>query len=179
MPRIPVFVSAPKSFLRRQESFLEAIERALEESDLRPGTLGRSEYDPSAPLEAIRRLMNGSCGLICIAFRRTYIEKGEDRPNSDIGEVSQTRDGSWLTSPYCQIEPAMAYQIGLPILLWREIGVVSDGLFDRGAVGLSMPEFDLAQPPSLKADKWRQPLSIWIDQVRNVYRNRGAPPRHW
>ena len=167
MPRVPVFISAPNSFLKRQESFTKGVEKALEENDLRPGTLGRSDYDPSAPLDAIRRLMNGSCGLICIAFRRTYIEKGVDRPNSDVGEASKSRDDSWLTSPYCQIEPAMAYQIGLPILLWREVGVVSDGLFD------------LSQPPNLKNDKWRQPLSVWINQVRNVYRNRGAPPGHW
>lgn len=179
MSRIPVFVSAPKSFLKRQEDFVEAVEKALTKSDLRPSTLGRSEYDLSAPLEAIRRLMNGSCGLICLGFRRTYIEKGVDRPKSDTGEIEIAKDDTWLTSPYCHIEPAMAYQIGIPVLLWREAGVIDDGVFDRGAAGLSMPHFDLEKPPNLETDKWRQPLREWIDQVRNVYRNRGLPPRQW
>ncbi len=179
MARIPVFVSAPKSFLKRQENFLKVVERALTANDLRPSTLGRSEYDLSAPLEAIRRLMNGSCGLICLGFRRTYIEKGVDRPKSDTGETETTKNDSWLTSPYCHIEPAMAYQIGIPVLLWREAGVADDGVFDRGAAGLSMPQFDLEKPPNLKTDRWGQPLREWIDQVREVYRNRGSPPRQW
>lgn len=179
MTRIPVFVSAPKSFLKRQELFLVSVENALATHDLRPSTLGRSEYDLSAPLEAIRRLMLGSCGLICIAFRRTYIENGIERPQSDNGEREISKNDIWLTSPYCQIEPAMAYQIGLPILLWRETGVVMDGVFDRGALGLSMPSFDLDAPPDLNSDQWQQPLREWIDLVRQVYRNRGSPPRQW
>lgn len=179
MTRIPVFVSAPKSYLIRQEKFLNEIELLLGSHDLRPTTLGRSDYDMDAPLEAIRRLMASSCGLICVAFRRTFIEHGRDRPSSDKNEKEQSKDGAWLTSSYSQIEPAMAYQIGLPILLWREEGVVADGIFDRGSVGLSMPVFDLDAPPNLSHSEWGQPLREWIDRVRSVYRKRGTPPRLW
>jgi len=177
--RLPVFVSAPKSFLRRQEAFLGQVEEHLRSKDLEPITLGRSDYDMSAPLEAIRRLMNGCCGLMCIGFRRTYILQGVDRPRSDLGEKEVSRSHVWLTSPYSQIEPAMAYQIGLPILLWREQGVLAEGLFDRGALDLDMPEFDLDKPPVLTERQWYQPLDQWIDRVRSVHRNRGIPPRLW
>lgn len=177
--QIPVFVSSPKSYLNRQECFLQEIENLLKSHDLRPMTLGRSDYDMDAPLEAIRRLMAGSCGLICIAFRRTFIARGKDRPASDKGETERLRDNTWLTSSYSQIEPAMAYQIGLPVLLWREKGVADEGVFDRGAVGLSMPVFDLDRPPNLDDSEWRQPLREWIDVVRLVHRKRGAPPRLW
>lgn len=179
MTRIQVFVSSPKTYLIRQERFLQEIEDLLNSHDLRPTTLGRSDYDMDAPLEAIRRLMASSCGLICVAFRRTFIEHGKDRPTSDKGEKERSRDGTWLTSSYSQIEPAMAYQIGLPVLLWREAGVVDDGVFDRGAVGLSMPVFDLDNPPNLNDPEWRQPLREWIDLVRSVHRRRGTPPRLW
>ncbi len=179
MPKIPVFVSAPKSFLKRQEDFLSKVEDELRRHDLRPSTLGRSDYDMTAPLDAIRRLMNGSCGLLCLAFRRTLIEDGTDRPASDTGEQQTSRNQTWLTSPFCQIEPAMAYQIGLPILLWRESGVAADGVFDRGALGLSMPEFNLDSPPELTDPNWSQPLREWIDLVRAVYRRRGSPVRLW
>lgn len=177
--KLPVFVSTPKSFLSVQEDFIVAVERHLDGCGLQPITLGRSEYDMSAPLEAIRRLMNGCCGLVCIGLRRTYISKGIDRPDSDMEEEQQSRDGTWLSSPYCQIESAMAYQIGLPILLWRERGVVADGIFDRGALGLSMPEFDLSKPPSLTEPCWSQPLAQWIDRVRAVHQNRGSAPKLW
>ncbi|MDZ5646903.1 hypothetical protein [Nitrospirillum sp. BR 11828] len=177
--KYPVFFSCPKPFLVNQENFLSSIERKLRENDLEPRTLGRTDYDMDAPLEGIRRLMYGCCGLITIALRRTYIEKGQDKPSPNIPDSFEiTRDGCWLTSSYCQIEPAMAFQQGLPILLWREKGVLADGILDRGALGISMPEFDLSQnPPNLELDCWKQPLSEWISRVRLVYRNRGTPPR--
>ena len=37
----------------------------------------------------------------------------------------------------------MAYQLGLPILIFRQKGVIDDGILERGVVGLYMPEFDL------------------------------------
>lgn len=177
--KIPVFVSCPKSYLERQEKFLLQVESHLASCDLIPMTLGRSEYSIDAPLEAIRRLMGGSFGLICLAFRRTLIIEGQDRPQSDMQEKEVDRSGTWLSSPYSQIEPAMAYQIGLPVLIWRESGVTPEGLLDRGAVGLSMPEFDLNTPPDLTEPMWGQPLQDWIDRVRSAHRHTAKAPKLW
>lgn len=176
---IPVFISCPKSYLSRQEEFLQKIEVFLKACELRPMTLGRNEYSMDAPLEAIRRLMSGSFGLLALAFRRTAILDGTDRPNSDLNEKQVSRSGSWLSSPYCQIEPAMAYQIGLPILIWRESGVTPEGLLDRGTIGLSMPEFDLDTPPDLDLREWWQPLQDWVDRVRAAHRRSGEAPKLW
>lgn len=180
MARIPIFLSAPKPFLSKQSEFLELVEAKLVDMGLEPRTLGRSDYDMSAPLEAIRRLMGTSCGLMAIAFRRTFIERGSVRPKSDIREIETSVDGTWLTSSYCQIEPAMAYQIGLPLLLWTEQGVLAEGVLDRGAIGLSMPQFDLAGAlPSLDEREWTDPLKRWGHRVESVHMARGEPPRLW
>lgn len=176
---LPIFLSCPKTYLDRQEEFLTQIELTLFQQDLQAVTLGRSEYDLSAPLIAIRRLMGGCCGLICIAFRRTKITEAIERPSSDRGESERDRSGEWLTSSYCQIEPAMAFQIGLPVLVWREEGVTADGVLDRGALGISMPEFSLDSPPDLSERQWKQPLQQWIEQVRRVHQNRGIPEQLW
>lgn len=176
---IPVFISCPKSYLNRQESFLDKVEEHLRSCELRPMTLGRNEYSIDSPLEAIRRMMAGSFGLLALAFRRTHIRDGVDRPQSDRGEPEWNRSGSWLSSPYCQIEPAMAYQIGLPVLIWREAGVVAEGLLDRGAVGLAMPEFNLDRPPDLSQREWRQPMQDWVDRVRAAHRRTGKAPELW
>lgn len=177
---IPVFLSSPKCHLQSQELFLSKVEEQLREMGLEPRTLGRSDYDMDAPMTAIRRLMAGSCGLITLAFRRSYIEKGEDRPDSDKGEQSSSMSDQWLTSPYCQIEPAMAYQIGLPILIWREKGVRSDGVLDRGALGLSMPEFDVSRGDEhLNGEEWGQPFRLWCGRVLSVYERRGLAPVQW
>jgi hypothetical protein len=176
---LPIFLSSPKTYLDRQEEFLTQIELTLYEQDLQAITLGRSEYDLSAPLIAIRRLMAGCCGLMSIAFRRTHLIEAVDRPASDRGEDETNRADEWLTSPYCQIEPAMAFQIGLPVLIWRESGVVADGVLDRGALGISMPEFSLDAPPNLKERQWKQPLQQWIEQIRGLHQKRGNPVQLW
>lgn len=180
MYRIPVFLSAPKCFMKAQEDFLLAVEEELWALGLEPRTLGRSDYDMDAPLEGIRRIMIGSCGLLAIAFRRTQIESGRSRPGSDIGEQGQELSGCWFTSPYIQIEPAMAFQLGLPMLIWREAGVVADGILDRGTIGVSTPEFNLdGAAPDLKQARWSEPLKQWGTRVRMTHERRGAPPRLW
>lgn len=54
-----------------------------------------------------------SNGLVTIAFRRSLIKQGTGKPISDIGEEEYDLSNKWLTSPYCQIEPAMAFPIGI------------------------------------------------------------------
>jgi len=145
--RISVFFSYPKPAFSRQEEFVRRITDYLEERGFAPRTLGVTDYDMDAPLTAIRRLMLDANGLITVAFRRTYVESGAARAGTDIdGLDSDTIDGTWLTTPWAHIEPAMAYQLGLPLLLLREKGVLADGIHERGIVGLYLPEFDLDKP---------------------------------
>jgi hypothetical protein len=72
------------------------------------------------------------------------VERGTARLRTDIEQLREEPiDGSWLTTPWAHIEPAMAYQLGLPVLMIRESGVMADGILERGVVGLHMPEVDL------------------------------------
>jgi len=141
-------------------------------------TLGVTDYDMDAPLTAIRRLMNESHGLITVAFRRTRIERGEVNPSPDLtGIVSSSLSDVWATSPWAQIEPAMAFQLGLPILLLREHGVIEEGLLQRGVVGLYMPEIDLRSSASyFSSREWRDVISQWEQRVLRVKEHRGRPP---
>lgn len=138
-----VFLSYPKPYLEKQKQFIEKVVSYLENRGLQPRTLGVTDYDMDAPLTAIRRLLLESNGLIAIAFRRSLIVKGTGKPDSDIGENAYDLTNQWLTSPYCQIEPAMAFQLGLPVLIIREKGVVEEGILEKGVLGVYMPEFDL------------------------------------
>jgi hypothetical protein len=142
--RISVFLSYPTPCASKQIMFIETVRELLEQRGLGPRTLGVTDYDMDAPLTAIRRLMMESNGLITVAFRRTYIEKGTIRFETDLADVKPSSiDQRWLTTPWAHIEAAMAYQLGLPILIFREKGVIDDGILERGVLGLYMPEFDL------------------------------------
>ena len=73
----------------------------------------------------------------------------------------------------------MAYQIGLPTLIFREQGVFPDGLLDRGVVGTYMPEFSLEKSPInyLHSLEWGDLIGKWEGYVRAVEDTRANPPR--
>ena len=121
-----------------------------------------------------------SSGLITIAFRQTFVESAVSRKGADLPNTpEQPLSAHWTTSPYCQIEPAMAYQIGLPSLILRERGVIADGLLDRGIVGIYMPEFSLDISPTdyLRSYEWTDLVGKWEGYVRAVVDARGTPPK--
>ncbi len=178
--KISIFLSYPKPAFGNQKEFIEKVAQFLQGRGFEPRTLGVTDYDMDAPLKAIRRLMLECNGLITIAFRRAFVEKGTARFGTDIQDLKQVPiDGTWLTTPWAHIEPAMAYQIGLPILILRERGVIDDGMLERGVVGLYMPEFDLAQPMDnyFEAAEWSDMIGRWEGYVRSIVDKKGSPPQ--
>ena len=178
--RISVFLSCPKPHLSRQQKFVDRLEEYLRMRGLEPRTLGVTDYDMDAPLKAIRRLMLESNGLITIALKRALIRDATVRPDTDLSEAKESKiQNMWLTSPYCQIEPAMAYQLGLPILILRERGVIQEGLLEKGVVGTYMPEFSLEDEnfDYLQSPEWNDLVGQWEGLVRAVVEMKGNPPR--
>jgi len=175
MSKTSVFLSYPKPFNDDQENFINALSKYMRAWNLEPHTLGVTDYDTDIPLRAIRRLMLESNGIVTIAFRRTLVQRGSSRPGTSF---AFSLDGKWLTSPYAQIEPAMAFQIGLPTLILRENGVLPEGLLEKGIVGLYMPEFELGASVEayLKSEEWLQIFRKWEHQVSSVREKKGLPP---
>jgi hypothetical protein len=177
---ISIFLSYPKPCFGRQKHFVDRVIAYLQQRGFAPRTLGVTDYDMDAPLTAIRRLMLESNGLLTIAFRRTYIEKGTARFRTDVDRLNeQPIDGQWLTTPWAHIEPAMAYQLGLPILIIRESGVLADGILERGVVGLYMPEVDLESSVDdyFLSAEWSGIIGKWEGYVRTVVDRKGRPPQ--
>ncbi len=173
---IPIFLSISTPVNEAQTRFLAMVRESLEKIGLNPRTLGVTDYDTLSPLAGCHRLMLECNGLITIAFRRNKIEKGLSRPgrNDDL-------DGKWLTSAFCQIEPAMAYQLGLPILIFREKGVLADGVLERGVVGQYMPVFDLdggeAPDGYFSGAEYNELLNKWRYNVETVWNRKGRVDR--
>ena len=174
--RKSVFLSYPRPYNSDQEAFIENLSAYLKQHGYEPRTLGITDYDMSAPLKAIRRLMLESNGLITIAFRRAQIITGTGKPNT-LDEYSLS--GQWLTSPYSHIEPAMAFQIGLPVLVIRETGVLADGILEQGVLGSYMPEFNLENSPTeyLESREFSDIIRQWENQVERVVESKGNPPQ--
>lgn len=178
----PVFLSYPKPLSSAQESFIETLCAYLDERKMVPRTLGVTDYNMDAPLMAIRRLMSESHGLLTVAFRRTHISTATVNLGTDLAGVKTVPlSDVWFTSPWAHIEPAMAFQLGLPILVLREKGVVADGVLQRGVVGLYMPEFELDSASGvtdyLESPEWQELIGQWEGRVSQVAEAKSRPPQ--
>lgn len=178
--KIPVFLSYPNPHMKMQVVFIEKLKAHLKANGFEPRTLGVSAYDTGSPLMGIRRIMNESDGVLVVALHRSYIKEGISKPGADIsGQEESGLNGKWLTSSFCQIEPAMAFQMGLPVLVLREKGVIEDGIMEKGVLGAYMPEFDLEGDVDnyFNSEQFRQLMQQWEFFARQVARNKAQPPK--
>jgi len=177
--KISVFLSYPRPCLREQEAFIQRLCEYLDTRGMAPRTLGVTDYDMDAPLKAIRRLLLESNGLITIAFRRILVQTGEENSGATVaGVTSRPVRDQWLTSPWSHIEPAMAYQMGLPILVLREDGVRPDGMLEPGVAGVYLPSFDPRDDLDqyFSSVEWTDLIWKWESLVRTVVSRKGEPP---
>ncbi|HTA98138.1 MAG TPA: hypothetical protein VK730_10915 [Solirubrobacteraceae bacterium] len=152
----------------------------MKQRGLEPRTLGITDYDTDTPLKAIRRLMLESNGLVTVATARIHVDRATAMLRTVDGVLrEEPLVDCWLTTPWAHIEAAMAYQLGLPILIFREEAVLADGLLEKGIVGLSMPAIDVEGDLDayFASAAWTQPLGQWEGRVRRVIERKGEPPQ--
>lgn len=129
MPDVNIFVSVGGTATVAQETFVRAVEDRLRSEGMTPHTVGRNTFSADAPLTAVTRLMDTCSGAVVIALERTFFPSGTERR----GGIQQAAlSDVKLPTPWNQIEAAMAYSRGLPLLVIVESGLNSEGLLERG-----------------------------------------------
>jgi len=126
---INVFLSVGRASTPEQEQFITALEKYLSSNGLTPQTVGRTYFKNQQPLVSVAECMADCAGTIILAFERLYIEGGIERRGSKhqspVGNVT-------LPTVWNQIEAAMAYTLGHPLLVLVETGIKSEGLLEHG-----------------------------------------------
>lgn len=124
-----IFLSVGRTSTSEQENFVRSIEKYLESNDLKPLTVGRTYYKNQQPLKSVEECLKECSGTLIIAFERTYIERGIEKRGS---QNEMTLANSCLPTVWNQIEAAMSYALGMPILVVVENGIKSEGLLEKG-----------------------------------------------
>ncbi|WP_233505361.1 hypothetical protein [Sporosarcina sp. BI001-red] len=167
--RLPVFLSTTNTLNSKQQKFLNRLILEMETALLFPRTGPITENYPESILTNVRRLVSSSYGMLAVNFRRYLIET----VNTNVGPPLSTTP-FWQGSSFAQIEPAMAFQRGLPILLVRESDTdLTNGLWLGGIPPLntlivwdsdhqSVDEF-------FNSITWREAFAFWVAEVRTAY----------
>ncbi|KAF2229041.1 hypothetical protein EV356DRAFT_537570 [Viridothelium virens] len=189
---IPIFLYHPPPIDQSQHLFIRVLRdhlrlrgflpRIIDAYDVHPQSSGGSFN--TARLEAIRRLLTETDGVICVAFRQTYIANGiKFAPHADYySEIPVSRE--WLASPWVHVVNAMAWQAGLPLLVLRDSDVIEQGPLEGGPgiLGLWMTidfgsDGELLAQDLVESPQWSTVGGQWEQQCRNVAKRKGEPRR--
>ncbi|MBE6055004.1 MAG: hypothetical protein E7212_14100 [Clostridium sartagoforme] len=163
--RIPVFLSNPSRLNPIQSEFVETIISEIRKALLFPRTLPATEQYPEPPLTNIRRMILSSYGFIALNLAQREVKTLQN----NLGQENELK--VWEGSPFAQIEPAMAFQHGLPMLLIRESIVEQTGIWAYGIGPFLLLEWNPTLPISdfFNSNAWLEIFQNWISQVRNAY----------
>lgn len=170
--KIPIFLSHPTSTTMNnlQISFLLRLMNELKKELLFPRTLPNTEQYPESTMTSIRRMVNSSYGMLTLNLARRKVKvietNGATVFNNDIGREY------WTGSTFSFIEPAMAYQRGLPELFITEAIVSEQDVNQQGGI---FPFRVLIWDSSKGIDyffesvEWKEMLQNWSAEVRSGY----------
>ena len=162
--RIPVFFSHQNLFRLgpNERQFIIRMFREIKRELLFPRTLPNTEQYPQTTLENIRRVVKSSYGTVAVLLQQTG-------PTADNEQYS----------PFLQVEPAMAYQYGHPLLLVIQRKRQGDNLPtlpQAGGVWKFSPfgpvewfSDDVTVDQFFESPQWREVLKMWAGQVRSGY----------
>ncbi|PJN88105.1 hypothetical protein [Bacillus sp. mrc49] len=173
--RIPIFLSTTNTLNPIQQQFQDRLIFEIENALLFPRTLPISEQYPENILTSIRRLVSSSYGMLAINFRRFLVEVTD----TNVGQPSSSPP-FWEGSTFLQIEPSMAFQFGLPILLVREdntdqnIGIWAGGITPLNTFIVWDSENESVEE-FFSSVQWREAFANWCAEVRNGYYNQTEP----
>jgi hypothetical protein len=123
----PVFLSVGAGRTEDQEAFVKAIKNYFLSRDLLAKTVDEYGSTNKQPLKDVEYRMKRCYGAVVLAFERTRIELGVSRPGAKSEtELKDVR----LPTVWNQIEAAMAYARGLPLLVLVEHGLQDEGMLE-------------------------------------------------
>ena len=163
---LSVFLSVGRMATLEQRAFVAALESFLVAQYLRPRTVGRTDFADQKPLQRIADVLRECSGTIILATERLYIAAGAElRGGSDATALADVK----LPTVWNQIEAAIAYTLGHPLLAIVEAGMRDEGILE-GGYDWYVRWTDLS-PQSLAAPEFGASFAAW---KRNVERYANA-----
>jgi hypothetical protein len=156
-----VFVSKPNALNPEQERFWARLRDILLERGLAPRTLGETDYPNSAPIAAVRRVLEDCDGAIILGMTQLRVADGLLKAGSPS---EQTAANTLWPTAWNHIEAAMAFMRDLPLLIVRERGV-GGGVFDVGNTDRFVHQADMS-PEWLGSERFLQPFNEWLEEIR-------------
>ena len=133
-----IFLSRPTWAHESFSPGLKTLGTLLGNLGVVPRTLGVSDYPSKAPLDEVIELMEKCQGAIILGIPQIHVSAGLVK-SSEITEQFE------LATEWNHLEAALAYSIGLPIVVIKHT-TVCRGIFDRGVLNAFVHSVDMTAP---------------------------------
>jgi hypothetical protein len=151
-----VFISRPTWIGEEFKEGLDGFLSFLETHDLRPRTIGSSDYPTESPLDEVITLMDECEGAIILGYPQIYVINGKIK-GSEKGAFQ-------LPTEWNHIEATLAYANNKPLLVIHHKGITR-GIFDRGAISKFIYEKDLTVSNWFLSQNIRGALMKWKSSI--------------
>jgi len=149
---INIFISRPTWIAEEFREGLTSFLSFLGTHDLKPRTIGSTDYPTESPLDEVIRVMDECEGAIILGYPQIYLIKGNIKGSE--------KNNLLLATEWNHIEATLAYAKKLPLLVIHHKGI-SRGIFDHGAIGKFIYEKDLSKSNWFLSDNISGALMKW------------------
>jgi hypothetical protein len=159
--RPKVFLSAGRTETPAQEAFVVGVTQCLQDEGLE---VVRAQWSSEQPLKPVWRKMQDCVGTAVIAFERMHFAEGVEFRGSP---KQKTWENVSAPTVWNQIEAAMAYTLGHPLLV-----VVQEGLHEEGLLEGRYDWYVLRVPfetTALSDREFRGVLTDWKNRVAELH----------
>jgi hypothetical protein len=160
-----VFISMGAPYREPQIKFRDALMDLLRDCDVVPRVINKTDYPTGNALLDISRVLRECDGAIIVAHERTFLESGLEKRETKLSAVR-------YSTPWNQIEAAMAFVLGMPILVLVELGIKEEGLLEE-KYDWYIERLEIS-PKSLSDKDVHARILAWCRKVQSGKRNRFA-----
>ncbi|MBC8755591.1 hypothetical protein H2O64_13015 [Kordia sp. YSTF-M3] len=160
MSKIPVFVSCPTILNKRQKAYRKIIIDIIDDLNMEPRALGRSDYPKDFPLKEIAILCKRCSGGIILGFEQTKVIIGEIKRGTKEEKTIKEKS---LPTPWNNIEAGILFGLKLPLLIFKE-KEISGGVFDYGISDAFIHDFP-QKITEAKKNEIKQVVQKWFAEV--------------
>ncbi len=166
--KIPVFVSCPTSLSPGQEGSRAALIRFLDDLNLEPRALGRSDYPAEFPLREVLVIANHCAGGLILGFEQFHTTTGTWKRGTKEERKIALKEPALFPTPWNHLEAGILFGLRLPILIFREDGI-SGGVFDNGVTDVFVHKMPPPRPKASDHESLKEVFLKWHAMVSARY----------
>ncbi|HYK88583.1 MAG TPA: hypothetical protein VE398_07425 [Acidobacteriota bacterium] len=169
--KIPVFVSCPTALNTAQEAARAVLTQFLDELNLEPRALGRSDYPSELPLREVVVIARHCAGGLILGFEQFQATSGTWKRGVGVkgGERRLSpNDAVSFPTPWNHLEAGILFGLGLPLLIFRETDI-SGGVFDNGVTDVFIHKMPDANITAMERGNLKEVFLKWHGKVSTQY----------